>query len=140
MRPDHVQIVVIGRKAKIPRQIALSNSNLSHYVTLESSHSSFYEYQRTISQCDALLPLIHPQGASAEYFLDLPPSGSGNKGKLSGMISQCIGNAIPAVIHSAAADIYRPLFTAPIFEYNDTKDSASFVNAFQQMLDHIQGT
>lgn len=137
LRPANVLIVVIGRNAKIPQQILQASSDLSHYILLELSHLAFYDYQRTISQCDALLPLIHPHGTSMDYFLNVTVSEE--NGRLSGMISQSIGNAIPTVIHSAAADIYRPLFTAPIFEYNETNDPASFINAFRHMMDHIQG-
>lgn len=126
LRPKNVQIAVIGRDARIPKRIQAAK-DISHYVVLESSHTAFYDYQHTICQCHVMVPLIHPNGASADYFRQ--------KGKLSGMITQTIGNGIPALVHSAVADIYRDLFTAPIFEYNETENPSSFILAFQRMLD-----
>ena len=139
-RPDNLQVVVIGRGARIPKDFASITSNSNHnqnrsiadYVRVESTHKAFYEYQKTLSQCHALIPLVHPEGArSKDYFF--------GKLKLSGMISQTIGNGLPAVVHSAAAKIYRDLFTAPIFEYNTTEPVDAFLLAFQQMMEYFDG-
>jgi hypothetical protein len=138
VRPENVKVVVIGRNARIPKHIQAAASNISHYVVLESSHKAFYDYQHAMSQCHVMVPLIHPDGASADYFLGR--KGGGSKGKLSGMISQTIGNAIPALVHSAVADIYQDLFTAPIFEYNETGNPTSFIQAFEQIIAFYNAT
>lgn len=41
------------------------------------------------------------------------------------MITQLVGNCIPALLHTVAATIYKPLATAPVFEYTDDIPASS---------------
>jgi hypothetical protein len=115
------QLIVIGRKAKVP----LILSNLSSHVTLFNK-LAFLPFQQRIASCHVLIPLVEPEGYTLRYF-------GNDSRKLSGFVSQAIGNGIPAVLHSAVVAIYGPYLKTPYFEYNDTQ---TFLAAFDRIIDY----
>ena len=127
LKPANVKVLVIGRNAKVPRQFI--DAGVDHYVTVESGKVDFYEYQKLISTCHVLVPLLHPEdNIGTDYF----------NGRLSGMISLAIGRKIPTLLHEAATDIYKHELTAFNAPYNSS--SASFIQAFSKMLDYYNNS
>ena len=143
----NVQILVIGRQARIPTEfehlLDIDGSNVT--IKPVSDVSNYYEYQKLIAtSCHVMIPLLHPEDENSQkYFLPkgdknirspiLVESGGvasdggasggigsvgGGTGLLSGMISQIIGHKIPSVLHRAVAEIYGEYLTAPTFTYD----------------------
>ncbi|KAL3936123.1 MAG: hypothetical protein SGBAC_008491 [Bacillariaceae sp.] len=143
---DKVQVLVIGRNARVPDSFV--QAKIAQMVQVHNNLVAFYEYQQLIAtKCHALIPLVHPEQSA--YFLTPPNTRQGDadegsktkrnggQGRLSGMIAQVIGNRIPSLVHAAVADVYQREFTAPYFVYNSTKDGGkSFQFALERLVDY----
>ncbi|KAL7526827.1 hypothetical protein ACHAWF_001927 [Thalassiosira exigua] len=87
-----------------------------------------------ISNCHALLPLIHPWEKTAKKYF--PWSGAG---KLSGYMSQAIGLKLPLLVHKEIRDVYEKHLTAPSWTYvtQNSTHLQSFVTAFTTMVHEL---
>ncbi|KAL7528198.1 hypothetical protein ACHAWF_002472 [Thalassiosira exigua] len=109
--------------------------NITDSVTLGNA-PDFYLFQEMMSNCHALLPLIHPwEDKSKKYF---PWSGAG---KLSGYMSQAIGLKLPLLVHKEIRDVYEEHLKAPSWTYvtQNSTDVQSFVTAFMAMIHELPG-
>ena len=121
-----VRVAVIGRASKkVHNQYA--RYNLSHLVDV-IQEPNFLLFQKAISKCDILLPLIDPENDS-KYF-----PRSRNK-QLSGYVSQIVGYRIPSVMHIDLESLYHDWLPEAIEVYNSTKE---FSPALERMLSRFQ--
>lgn len=121
LQPSNVEVVIHGRNAQIPS--AFRDANLSQYIKIPFGTKYFYNFQKSMSACHILIPLLEPKMTA--YFLK-----GGGKGRLSGSMAQAIGNHIPSVLEKSVVQIYGKYMTAPYYEYDD----ANFTNAFQKAI------
>lgn len=130
LKPKNITVIVNGRTAKIPHEFA--KNDLSHYVKTNRDAIDYWEFQRSMSQCHVMIPLVENRGITKRYFRG---NESDNLGKLSSCIAQSIGNRIPTIMHTSVVKIYGMELTAPFYEYNTIEDGSSFTAAFRQMLE-----
>ena len=121
---EDVKVAVMNRSPDIPRPYL--QRNVSGMVQMVRE-TAFLDFQRAISRCDLLLPLIDPEH-NPGYF----PSGLK---KLSGSLPQAIAYRLPTVMHSELHAVYRDELTAMSLTYNDTE---TFTNALAEMLERIR--
>ena len=92
----------------------------------------FLPYQRFVSQCNVLLPMIDPV-ARPQYFPVYLK-------KLTGAIPQVVAYQIATVLHSELEQIYHESFTAPTETYTNATDARDIANALNRMLLRIRDT
>lgn len=97
--------------------------NVSHLIEMVRE-KDFLTFQKSMSMCHVLLPLIDPVYNPAYFF-------HGRHRKLTGAVPQAIAYKIPTVSHVELEAIYHNYWTAPVQVYNDT---ASFILALEQMM------
>jgi hypothetical protein len=132
IQPQNVAIVLNGRNTTNVPEI-FESTGMAHYLAIpykQSQLRDYYAFQEAMSHCHVMVPLIEPFGGSMVYFIG---NTTQHQGKLSGFISQLIGNRIPSLLHSAVVSVYRNELTAPYFEYN----ASNFTDAFHKMLQHF---
>ena len=126
---DDIQVLIHKRKPGLAA--AYRTHNVSHLAEVVRE-ARFVEYQRSLSRCDIILPLITPT-LNAAYFHNETKS----LRKLSGFVSQAIGYSVPTVLHQDLYEIYQDHWTAPSTTYQDD-DPASLVQALLQMVEQLR--
>lgn len=135
-QPSNVEIFIPGRNAIVHPNFV--EANLSHLVVTQSDLKAYLDFQQTISQCHVMIPLVEPKGESISYYTQVGDTKS--MGKLSGFVSQLIGNGKPSLLHTSIVDIYGSALTARHYAYDSTDDGSSFTAAFQAMLASFQNS
>jgi hypothetical protein len=125
---DNVLVSVFGRNRELQLE---AYSKVSHLL-VPVREPDFRSFQRRMSHCQIILPLIDPE-MNPNYFRIELPDGKGRK-MLTGAVTQAIGYKIPTVAHVELEEIYHDHWTAPVDVYNDT---ASFLPALKRALERV---
>ena len=125
---DKVVVQVLHRSGQIPGPYI--NNRVEHFV--EPVHSkSYVEYQRAVSKCHIMLPLLDPENNKSGYF-----RWDEKVRKVSGSLSQTVGYSFPVVMHAEMYYSYKDVLKGPVITYSDNKEN--FVKALDTMIDIVR--
>jgi hypothetical protein len=129
---QHVQNVTVSIFGR-PEELQLEAYNNVSHLLVPVQEPDFLSFQKQISECQIVLPLIDPSVNPNYFRIDIPDEKVGQK-MLTGAVTQAIGYKIPTVSHVDLEEIYHDDWTAPVDVYNDT---ASFITALKRAIERV---
>ena len=129
LREHQVKVHVLTRKQNRPQKFKRRIRGLLDDIVSIVLDEPFLPFQRRISQCSMILPMVDPETKS-RYF-------PGDLQKLTGSIIQLIVYKVPSVMREELYEIYRDyLIGIPLKLHRNGIDS--FVSATKTMIMEIQ--
>ena len=123
---NNVRVLLLQRSDVLP--IEYNESGVETLVHVLHKRD-YLDYERTISNCDMLLPLVTPDSRITKGYF--PPVG-----KLTGSIMQVIGYKLATIVHEDMYKVYGPYITGPALTFNshDGDEYTSFEEALEKVL------
>eukprot|EP00551_Chaetoceros_affinis_P011827 CAMPEP_0203675868 /NCGR_PEP_ID=MMETSP0090-20130426/22485_1 /ASSEMBLY_ACC=CAM_ASM_001088 /TAXON_ID=426623 /ORGANISM="Chaetoceros affinis, Strain CCMP159" /LENGTH=459 /DNA_ID=CAMNT_0050542215 /DNA_START=107 /DNA_END=1486 /DNA_ORIENTATION=+ len=129
LNEHHVKVHVHTRKENSRKQYKRKSQGLLDSIVSFILDEPFLPFQRRISQCSIILPMVDPETQS-RYF-------PGDLQKLSGSVSQLVAYKIPSVMRKELYDIYEDsLVGISVKLHHNGIDS--FVSAIKAMVKEVR--